>query len=624
MAKTEKSAAELYREERKARLAKSAKKNAKKSISSQSSAVAGKVITILLVVAVIVSCCAVVVNQSGILPRSRAAFTVGEEKVSEAEYSYYYQSIYNMYMQYAYYGYSIGLDTSKAPSAQEYTGVFGDIEGFPEDQTPTWADFIEYSAKERIRYVKAAKATCDELQIALDDSDITTVNDTIEEYDEYAASASSEGSRYSLSAYLKASFGKGMNKKLFEKILTEQQLSTKLQETKSDEYKAALTEKQINKEYNSNITDYAVVDYYSYSFKIPSASDEDADEKTVKKEMADAKTKAESFAKSANMDNFGKLAYDAAVAAKASDAESYKNEDFTLVKESTYSDLSSKNSDDDFLKWAFSKNTKAGETFVAEDEDTGYTVFMIANPMHKAADYTTYDSRHILVNFVEEEEAESTENTDTDSEETTAADDSADAETTEAETTEAPKEKEEETKVETLDVSAYEGVNVDLKVNAETAKNIKGYEKAQEILKKYLDGEHTEEAFAALAEENSSDTGSNSNGGLYEGTKAGDFVEPYDTWCLEKGRKEGDIALVEYDGSNYSGYHIIYYIKSDVVSWDEAVKDAIASEKINDYVEDILEKDIAKIGNENEKAKTNVEEFLNDMIKSSASSSSSY
>lgn len=620
MAKTEKTAAELYREERKARLAKSAKKNSKKSISSQASAVAGKIITALLVIAVIIGCGAVVVNQSGIIPRSRTAFTVGDEAVSEAEYSYYYQSVYNMYMQYAYYGYSIGLDTSSAPSTQEYTGTFGEIENFPEDQTPTWADFIEYSAKERIRFVKAAKTACATLGIMLEESDIKTVNDTINEYDEYAASASSEGSRYSLSAYLKASFGKGMNKSLFEDILSEQQLSTKLQEVKEDEYKAALTEKQINKEYKENIVDYGVIDYYSFSYTIETdSSDEDADEDAIAKEMAEAKAKAKAFESSITLNTFGKLAYDAAVSEKLSDAESYKSEDYALVKETSYSEISE--TDADFLKWAYDEDTKAGETYIVEAEDEGYTVYMMVNPVHKAADYTTYDSRHILINFVEEEEEDTSSETETETEATTEGDEDAET-TTEVETTVA--EKEEETKVETIDLSNYKDVNVDLKVTAESAKNIKAYKEAQDILQKYLDGDHTADAFAALAEEYSDDTGSNTNGGLYEGTVAGDFVEPYDSWCTEKGRKEGDIALVEYDGSNYQGYHIIYFVKSGVVSWDEAVKETLASEKINDYVEDLLEEDSAKIANENEKAQANVIAFLDDMVKSSSSSSSSY
>lgn len=624
MAKTEKSAAELYREERKARLQKSAKKNAKKSISSKTSAVAGKVISIVLVLALVIGCGAVVLNQSGVLPRSRAAFTVAGEEVSEAEYSYYYQTVYNMYMQYAYYGYDIGLDSTKSPAEQEYSGTFGEIEGFPEDQTPMWTDFIDYSAKERIRFVKAAKIECAELGIELEEKDLATVNETITEYDEYASSASGEGSRYSLSAYLKASFGKGMNEKLFTKILEEQQLSTKLQEVKTEEYTEALTEKQINKEYKDNILDYAVIDYMSYSFLIPETETDsegneiEYTEKEIKKFMSEAKAKADAFKASATLDTFGKLAYEAEKAAESEEAEYYEDENYTLTKDSAYSDLSYTETDEDFLDWAYDENTKAGETYVVEAEDEGYTVYMMVSPIHKAPDYKTYDSRHILINFKEAEaeeteEAESTEETAEGEEETAVTE----------ETTEAEKEEKEEVKVETLDVSAYDDVNVDLVVNAETAKDKAAYKEIQDILKEYLDGEHTAEAFGELANKYSADTGSNTAGGLYEDTMAGDFVEPYDTWCLDDDRKEGDIALVEYDGSNYQGYHIIYFVKSDVVSWDDAVKETIASEKVTEYVEEFLDEDIAKIENENAKALQNVEDFLVDMVKKSASSSSS-
>ena len=439
MAKTEKSAAELYREERKARLQKSAKKNAKKSISSKASAVAGKVISIVLVLALVIGCGSVVLNQSGILPRSRAAFTVAGEKVSEAEYSYYYQTVYNMYMQYAYYGYDIGLDSSASPATQKYNGTFGEIEGFPEDQTPMWTDFIDYSAKERIRFIKAAKVECAELGIELEEADLATVNKTITEYDEYASSASGEGSRYSLSAYLKASFGKGMNEKLFTKILEEQQLSTKLQEVKTEEYTEALTEKQINKEYTDNILDYAVIDYKSYSFNIPEAEEgKEFTDKEIKNYMAEAKAKADAFKANATLDTFGKLAYEAEKEAKSSSAESYKNEDYTLTKDSAYSDLSNTETDEEFLKWAYDEDTKAGETYVVEAEDEGYTVYMMVSPIHKAPDYKTYDSRHILVNFKNTEKAESTEKAAEGEEETTVAE----------------KEEAEEVEVETLDVSA--------------------------------------------------------------------------------------------------------------------------------------------------------------------------
>lgn len=629
MAKTEKTAAELYREERKARLAKAAKKNAKKTISSQASKTAGRVITIILVVALVVSMGAVAFNQAGVIPKNRVAFKVGDASVSEAEYGYYYQSVYNMYMQYAYNGYDIGLDITTSPAEQEYTGYLGEIEDFPEDQTPMWTDFIEYVAKERLQYVKAAVAEAETLGISLDENELAEVKSTIDEYDESAASASSESSRYSLSAYLKANYGKGMSKKLFEKIITEQQIASKLESTKTDEYKASFTDKEVKAEYEENVLSYGVTSLRAYSItaeKVTSGEGDDATEAVTDETMAAAKTKAETFAaKATSEDAFKTLASEAEKEAGAEDYESYLTDDtLTLSEDISYDDMSYSISDEDFLDWAFGTDTKKDSTFVLEDADTGYTVYFMTNPIHKAASYDTYDSRHILINFTEDEE----ETTDTE-ETTDETSEEADAETTEAATTEAETTKaaKEEVEVTTLDVSKYSDVTIDLAVNAETAKDKAAYKTAQEILEKYLDGDRTAAAFGELAHEYSADTGSNENGGLYEGTAKGEFVTPYEEWCLADGRKEGDVGIVEYDGENYSGYHIIYFVGKDTVTWDDTVREALASEKVNEYVEELLDSDSAKITEENEKAHSAVEEFLIKAVKNyakSASSDSSY
>lgn len=78
---------------------------------------------------------------------------------------------------------------------------------------------------------------------------------------------------------------------------------------------------------------------------------------------------------------------------------------------------------------------------------------------------------------------------------------------------------------------------------------------AQELLDAWADGEATEESFAALANEHSTDPGSNTNGGLYEGVAQGDMVEAFDAWCFDETRQAGDTGLVQ---TNY-GYHIMYF-----------------------------------------------------------------
>lgn len=65
----------------------------------------------------------------------------------------------------------------------------------------------------------------------------------------------------------------------------------------------------------------------------------------------------------------------------------------------------------------------------------------------------------------------------------------------------------------------------------------------------------SEAAFAALANEKSTDGGSNTNGGLYSGVPKGYMVTNFDAWIFEEGRKAGDTGLVRTE----FGYHIMYY-----------------------------------------------------------------
>lgn len=81
-------------------------------------------------------------------------------------------------------------------------------------------------------------------------------------------------------------------------------------------------------------------------------------------------------------------------------------------------------------------------------------------------------------------------------------------------------------------------------------------QEAQAILDSWLAGEKTEESFAALANEKSEDPGSNNAGGLYENVYEGQMVEPFEKWCFDESRKEGDTGLVK---TNY-GYHIMYFV----------------------------------------------------------------
>lgn len=109
-------------------------------------------------------------------------------------------------------------------------------------------------------------------------------------------------------------------------------------------------------------------------------------------------------------------------------------------------------------------------------------------------------------------------------------------------------------------------------------------QKAEKLLQDYLAGEVTEEAFAALANEHSTDPGSNTNGGLYEGVYQGQMVDTFDAWCFDESRKTGDTGLVK---TSY-GYHIMYFVDAHQDVWKEYASQDWVSEKSNQLLENAV------------------------------------
>ena len=82
-------------------------------------------------------------------------------------------------------------------------------------------------------------------------------------------------------------------------------------------------------------------------------------------------------------------------------------------------------------------------------------------------------------------------------------------------------------------------------------------EKANEILQQYNNGEKTEDAFAALAVANSTDSNA-SSGGLYTGIYKGQMVSEFENWCFDSARQAGDVGIVQTD----YGYHVMYFVST--------------------------------------------------------------
>lgn len=112
-------------------------------------------------------------------------------------------------------------------------------------------------------------------------------------------------------------------------------------------------------------------------------------------------------------------------------------------------------------------------------------------------------------------------------------------------------------------------------------------QKAEAILNEWRSGEATEDSFAALADENSEDPGSNTNGGLYEAVYPGQMVDEFDAWCFDDARQPGDTGIVK---TSY-GYHIMYFVgHGEEIFWFETAKGDLRSEKSVEIEDSLREK----------------------------------
>lgn len=105
-------------------------------------------------------------------------------------------------------------------------------------------------------------------------------------------------------------------------------------------------------------------------------------------------------------------------------------------------------------------------------------------------------------------------------------------------------------------------------------------EKAEKLFEEWKAGAATEDTFAEMANKNSTDTGSNTNGGLYEDVYPGQMVTNFNDFCFADDRKAGDTGIVE---STY-GYHIMYYVgESETLYRDYMITEDLLAEEIEEW-----------------------------------------
>lgn len=112
--------------------------------------------------------------------------------------------------------------------------------------------------------------------------------------------------------------------------------------------------------------------------------------------------------------------------------------------------------------------------------------------------------------------------------------------------------------------------------------------KAEALYAEWQAGEATEDSFAELANTHSDDGGSNTTGGLYELVYQDAMVEPVNNWIFDTTRQTGDTGIVSYEGSNYTGTHILFFAGADDMTYAQYQADqALRTEAHNTWYEEM-------------------------------------
>lgn len=270
--------------------------------------------------------------------------------------------------------------------------------------------------------------------------------------------------------------------------------------------------------YSKNQNTYDRVDYQSIKIDGSAASTKDADGKTVEP-TDDDKAAALKSAKELADSIYASFRGGRSLEDLAGDEDKAS---YTDGANATYSDSV-------LMNWLFDKSRKEGDSAVLSDEDNS-AYYVVSFGRRFRPDSDTVDVRHILI---QPESGSKKEGDD-----------------------------------------GYDDEQKELKAAAKT--------KAEDLLAQFQAGDATEDAFAALARENSDDTGSASNGGLIsQVSEYSNYVEPFKNWCLES-HQPGDTGIVE---SDY-GYHIMYFVGSDGPYWKVQVTAALKNDATNTWYEE--------------------------------------
>ena len=524
-------------------------------------------VVIVLVLALLVSVVAVsVVTESGYALRSVKAAQSENYTVTGPMMSYYFYQTYNNFLnQYGSIISYMGLDTSLSLKTQTAMGS---------EDGQTWFD---YFMDPTIEQVESMLIYCEEAKargIVLDDQDHADIDAALAALDEAAAEYG-----YSTASYISALYGTGVKKADVRAALELSQLAAKCSEVLTDELTAAITDGEIDTYYTENSGDFLTATLLNYAFSTPKGDKDDA---TYKADSEKMKKLADELAACKTADEFKMYVlkyvaneeYDALYEKAAEDISIPAETDVTArrqqiidacIANALEGKVAEKTTSEDAVEVMFSE--------IAEDLTDELTVelnamllegFAWSDDQGNAAGlWASADDRKVGDTTVTEED-DTEENTD---------DENAGYTATAYMMLETMKR--DETNTRNVGHILFTSSVYETDTAAEA--------KAEEIMAQFKAGAMTKDAFEALANEYTEDSGV-----FYENVYPGQMVSEFEDWMFDAERKEGDVDIVK---TQY-GYHLMYYLgeNTDEPAWKAVAKNSILNEKLEAWYEQAGEK----------------------------------
>lgn len=393
MADNNQNKAEQYRQERKARLAKAAKKNAK-NIEKKTAvrSATKKIVAIVIAAAIALGCLAGIFNYVGLTQKIIQIGGCGSEKISYQEYLYYYvtayNNLYNEASKQASQGGSFnGYDPSLSPDKQESKATSKD------GSEITWVEYLRENAIDMAHnqltiYQEAVKAG-----LELNEAELANIDATIEQLREQAdqagkSSAEDTSKGYSLNAYLRKTYGNGVTESFLKKQLKVEALVSKYYNEKVDEFAKACTAEEVDAVYSQNPDAYQFVDFRFFMINDQTYAT------AADGEKIDLKAKADAFYNGITDDKSF-----IALAKENTSTPDFDAEADTLVTGVNKATITQTN--EELANWAFDNGTKAGDKKLVESKTADTTTYLIALMVNTKHDVNTVSVRHILFNTLD-------------------------------------------------------------------------------------------------------------------------------------------------------------------------------------------------------------------------------